>query len=36
MDTPGVLFRPESERNAMEGLTLAAVELLPSAVAFLN
>ena len=34
MDTPGVLHRPETERNAMEGLTLAAVELLPAAVIF--
>jgi len=34
MDTPGVLHRPEDERNAMEGLTLAAVQLLPSAVVF--
>ena len=29
MDTPGVLSRPEMERNPMEGLTLAAVEHLP-------
>ena len=34
MDTPGVLSRPEEERNPMEGLTLAAVEHLPSAVVF--
>ena len=34
MDTPGVLSRPEGERNPMEGLTLAAVEHLPSAVVF--
>jgi len=34
MDTPGVLARANAERNAMEGLTLAAVELLPSAVVF--
>jgi nucleolar GTP-binding protein len=34
MDTPGVLARPETERNPMEGLTLAAVEHLPSAVVF--
>jgi len=34
MDTPGVLHRADDERNAMEGLTLAAVELLPSAVVF--
>jgi nucleolar GTP-binding protein len=32
MDTPGVLDRAEDERNPMEGLTLAAVEHLPSAV----
>ena len=29
MDTPGVLRREEDERNAMEGLTLASVSLLP-------
>ena len=34
MDTPGVLDRAEEERNPMEGLTLAAVEYLPSAVVF--
>ena len=34
MDTPGVLARAEAERNPMEGLTLAAVEHLPSAVVF--
>jgi len=34
MDTPGVLARAEEERNPMEGLTLAAVEHLPSAVVF--
>jgi nucleolar GTP-binding protein len=34
MDTPGVLARPDDERNPMEGLTLAAVEHLPSAVVF--
>ena len=34
MDTPGVLHRSEEERNAMEGLTLAAVQHLPSAVVF--
>ena len=34
MDTPGVLSRPEDERNPMEGLTLAAVEHLPSAVVY--
>lgn len=34
MDTPGVLARTEDERNPMEGLTLAAVEHLPSAVVY--
>ncbi|KAL1521881.1 hypothetical protein AB1Y20_021532 [Prymnesium parvum] len=34
MDTPGVLSRPEEDRNPMEGLTLAAVKFLPSAVVF--
>ena len=34
MDTPGVLRREEDERNAMEGLTLASVSLLPSVVVF--
>ena len=34
MDTPGVLARQEEDRNPMEGLTLAAVEHLPSAVVF--
>mmetsp|Transcript_80879 Transcript_80879/g.242233 ORF Transcript_80879/g.242233 Transcript_80879/m.242233 type:complete len:149 (+) Transcript_80879:1014-1460(+) len=34
MDTPGVLSRPDEERNPMEGLTLAAVDHLPSAVVF--
>ena len=34
MDTPGVLSRSEEDRNPMEGLTLAAVEHLPSAVVF--
>ncbi len=34
MDTPGVLARAEDERNPMEGLTLAAVEHLPSAVVY--
>lgn len=34
MDTPGVLARGSDERNAMEGLTLASVEYLPSAVVF--
>ena len=34
MDTPGILARADEERNPMEGLTLAAVEHLPSAVVF--
>lgn len=34
MDTPGVLYRADADRNSMEGLTLAAVELLPSAIVF--
>ena len=34
MDTPGLLARTEDERNPMEGLTLAAVEHLPSAVVY--
>ena len=34
MDTPGVLRREEEERNAMEGLTLASVNLLPSVIIF--
>lgn len=33
-DTPGLLDRPEGERNAMERLTLAALEHLPTAVLF--
>ena len=33
-DTPGLLNRPDSERNAMERLTLAALEHLPTAVLF--
>ena len=34
MDTPGVLARADEDRNPMEGLTLAAVEHLPSAVVY--
>jgi len=34
MDTPGVLYRADEDRNPMEGLTLASVELLPSAIVF--
>ena len=33
-DTPGLLARPLSERNAMERLTLACLNHLPSAVLF--
>lgn len=33
-DTPGLLERPLSERNAMERLTLACLNHLPSAVLF--
>lgn len=33
-DTPGLLRRPESERNAMERLTLAALAHLPTAAVF--
>ena len=33
-DTPGLLQRPLSERNAMERLTLACLHHLPSAVLF--
>lgn len=34
MDTPGVLDRPQDDRNAMEALTIAAMRHLPSAVIF--
>jgi nucleolar GTP-binding protein len=34
MDSPGLLVRPDSERNAMEALTLAAMQHLPTAVCF--
>eukprot|EP00639_Heterosigma_akashiwo_P021394 CAMPEP_0206412346 /NCGR_PEP_ID=MMETSP0294-20121207/33928_1 /ASSEMBLY_ACC=CAM_ASM_000327 /TAXON_ID=39354 /ORGANISM="Heterosigma akashiwo, Strain CCMP2393" /LENGTH=388 /DNA_ID=CAMNT_0053873455 /DNA_START=93 /DNA_END=1260 /DNA_ORIENTATION=- len=34
MDTPGVLSRPDSERNEMEALTLASMQHLPTAVMF--
>ncbi|CAM9455406.1 unnamed protein product [Chrysoparadoxa australica] len=34
MDTPGVLSRPDEERNAMEALTLASMQHLPTAVMF--
>ena len=33
-DTPGLLDRPDDERNAMERLTLAAMQHLPTAVLF--
>lgn len=33
-DTPGLLFRPDEERNAMEMLTLATLEHLPTATLF--
>ena len=33
-DTPGLLDRPDDERNAMERLTLAALQHLPTAVLF--
>eukprot|EP00884_Botryococcus_braunii_P021816 jgi/Botrbrau1/8318/Bobra.0081s0007.1 len=33
-DTPGLLNRPEDERNAMEELTLACLEHLPTSVLF--
>jgi nucleolar GTP-binding protein len=34
MDTPGLLARPDEERNEMEALTLAAMQHLPTAVLF--
>jgi nucleolar GTP-binding protein len=34
MDTPGVLSRPDDERNCMEALTLASMQHLPTAVVF--
>lgn len=34
MDTPGVLSRPDEERNCMESLTLASMQHLPTAVLF--
>jgi nucleolar GTP-binding protein len=33
-DTPGILCRPEEDRNAMEKLTLASLEHLPTSVLF--
>lgn len=34
MDSPGLLVRPDSERNQMEALTLAAMQHLPTAVMY--
>ena len=34
MDTPGILNRPDAERNEMEALTLASMQHLPTAVMF--
>eukprot|EP00640_Fibrocapsa_japonica_P003902 CAMPEP_0113935228 /NCGR_PEP_ID=MMETSP1339-20121228/2413_1 /TAXON_ID=94617 /ORGANISM="Fibrocapsa japonica" /LENGTH=367 /DNA_ID=CAMNT_0000937299 /DNA_START=278 /DNA_END=1381 /DNA_ORIENTATION=+ /assembly_acc=CAM_ASM_000762 len=34
MDTPGLLSRPDGERNEMEALTLASMQHLPTAVIF--
>lgn len=34
MDSPGLLVRPDADRNAMESLTLAAMQHLPTAVCF--
>jgi nucleolar GTP-binding protein len=34
MDSPGLLVRPDDERNEMEALTLAAMQHLPTAVMF--
>lgn len=33
-DTPGLLNRPDADRNAMEMLTIASLEYLPTAVVF--
>lgn len=33
-DTPGLLYRPDEERNAMEMLTVATLEHLPTASLF--
>jgi nucleolar GTP-binding protein len=35
-DTPGLLNRPDDDRNAMERLTLASLEYLPTAVLFVT
>lgn len=34
MDSPGLLDRPDDERNEMESLTLAAMQHLPTAVIY--
>lgn len=34
MDTPGLLPRPDAERNEMELLTLASVQFLPTTIVF--
>jgi nucleolar GTP-binding protein len=34
MDSPGLLVRPDAERNEMEALTLAAMQHLPTAVCY--
>jgi Nucleolar GTP-binding protein 1 (NOG1) len=34
MDSPGLLVRPDEERNEMEALTLAAMQHLPTAVCY--
>jgi nucleolar GTP-binding protein len=34
MDSPGLLVRPDNERNEMESLTLAAMQHLPTAVMY--
>ena len=34
MDSPGLLVRPDDERNEMEALTLAAMQHLPTAVMY--
>merc|ERR1712187_900901 len=34
MDTPGVLERPDGERNRIENLTLAAMENLPCTIVY--
>lgn len=34
MDSPGILVRPDDERNEMEALTLAAMQHLPTAVMY--